>query len=101
MPPLMQPLALSPEPLARQDSAMRDIVTLECTTCKRRNYTTTKNKKKTTDRLEFSKYCRFCRKHQGHRESKKREQAAGCRLQASGSTWARARPRLQPVASGP
>jgi large subunit ribosomal protein L33 len=49
---------------------MRDIVTLACTTCKRRNYSTTKNKKKTTDRLEFSKYCRFCRKHVGHRESK-------------------------------
>ena len=49
---------------------MRDIVTLACTVCKRRNYSTTKNKKKTTDRLEFSKYCPFCRKHVGHRESK-------------------------------
>jgi large subunit ribosomal protein L33 len=49
---------------------MRDIVTLACTECKRRNYSTTKNKKKTTERLEMSKYCRFCRKHTGHRESK-------------------------------
>jgi large subunit ribosomal protein L33 len=51
-------------------TAMRDIVTLACLECKRRNYTTTKNKKKTTERLEFSKFCRFCRKHTGHKESK-------------------------------
>jgi large subunit ribosomal protein L33 len=49
---------------------MRDIVTLACQGCKRRNYTTTKNKKKTTDRLEFSKYCRWCRAHKPHRETK-------------------------------
>ena len=30
---------------------MRDIITLACTECKRRNYSTTKNKKKTTERL--------------------------------------------------
>ena len=32
---------------------MRDIITLACTDCKRRNYNTTKNKKKTTERLEI------------------------------------------------
>ena len=37
---------------------MRDIIALACTDCKRRNYNTTKNKKKTTERLEMSKYCR-------------------------------------------
>ncbi len=42
---------------------MRDIIALACSDCKRRNYSTTKNKKKTTERLEFSKFCRFCRKH--------------------------------------
>ena len=42
---------------------MRDIIALACTECKRRNYSTTKNKKKTSERLELSKYCRFCRKH--------------------------------------
>ena len=35
---------------------MRDIVTLACTECKQRNYTTTKNKLKTPDKLEFKKY---------------------------------------------
>jgi len=49
---------------------MRDIIHLACGICKRRNYSTTKNKKKTTERLEFSKYCRFCRKHTDHKETK-------------------------------
>jgi len=49
---------------------MRDNIILQCTECKRRNYVTTKNKKKTTERLELSKYCRFCRKHMGHKETK-------------------------------
>ncbi|MDD5153357.1 MAG: 50S ribosomal protein L33 [Thermodesulfobacteriota bacterium] len=49
---------------------MRDIVTLACTTCKQRNYTTTKNKRKTTEKLEFKKYCRFCRLHTIHKETK-------------------------------
>ena len=33
------------------NKAMRDIITLACTACKRRNYTTTKNKRRTPDRL--------------------------------------------------
>ena len=49
---------------------MRDTVTLACTDCKRRNYNTTRNKKKQTEKLEMSKYCRFCRKHTTHKESK-------------------------------
>ena len=32
--------------------------------------TTTKNKRKTTDKLEFKKYCRFCGKHIIHKETK-------------------------------
>jgi large subunit ribosomal protein L33 len=50
--------------------AMRDIITLACTECKRRNYTSTKNKKTKPERLEFKKYCRFCQKHTPHRETK-------------------------------
>jgi large subunit ribosomal protein L33 len=49
---------------------MRDNIVLQCTECKERNYVTTKNKKKTTQRLEFRKYCRRCRKHVGHKETK-------------------------------
>jgi large subunit ribosomal protein L33 len=49
---------------------MREIVTLACNECKRRNYATTKNKRNTPDRLERSKYCRWCRKHTSHKEVK-------------------------------
>jgi len=48
----------------------REIITLACQECKRRNYTTTRNKKTQTDRLEIRKYCRFDRKHTAHREVK-------------------------------
>jgi len=49
---------------------MRDIIILACQECKRRNYNTTKNKKKTTERLEMKKFCPFCRTHTPHRETK-------------------------------
>ena len=49
---------------------MRDIIHLQCGGCKRRNYSTTKNKKKQQGKLEVKKYCRFCRSHQVHKESK-------------------------------
>jgi len=49
---------------------MRDIVTLRCEECKRRNYTTTRNKKKQQDKLKAKKYCRFCQKHTEHKEIK-------------------------------
>ena len=45
-------------------------VVLACTECKQRNYDTYKNGKTTTDRLERNKYCRFCKKHTVHKESK-------------------------------
>ena len=49
---------------------MREIITLECTECKNRNYTTTKNNRNVRDRLELKKYCKFCKKHTTHRETK-------------------------------
>jgi large subunit ribosomal protein L33 len=49
---------------------VREIITLACGDCKRRNYSTVKNKRSTPDRLELSKYCRFCRKHTAHKETK-------------------------------
>ena len=45
-------------------------ITLVCTECKQRNYDTEKNKKNDPDRLELKKFCRFCRKHTLHKESK-------------------------------
>ncbi|MGI5888079.1 MAG: 50S ribosomal protein L33 [Oscillospiraceae bacterium] len=49
---------------------MRVTITLACTECKNRNYTTEKNKKKNTDRLEIKKYCPHCKKRTLHRETK-------------------------------
>jgi len=49
---------------------MRELITLQCTACKRRNYTSTRNKKTKTERLETKKYCKFCRKHTLHKEVK-------------------------------
>jgi len=49
---------------------MRTIIHMACKECKRRNYSTTKNKQTMPDRLEMKKYCRFCRKHTLHRETK-------------------------------
>ena len=45
-------------------------ITLSCTECKQRNYNTMKEKKNNPDRLEIKKYCRFCKKHTIHRETK-------------------------------
>ncbi len=39
---------------------MRTLVTLACTECKRRNYTTKKNKQNNPDRIELKKYCKWC-----------------------------------------
>ena len=45
-------------------------VTLRCSECKQRNYNSMKNKKNDPDRLEMKKYCRFCKKHTTHNETK-------------------------------
>jgi large subunit ribosomal protein L33 len=49
---------------------MREIITLACTECRERNYSTVKNKKNDPDRLELQKYCKRCRKHTAHKEVK-------------------------------
>jgi large subunit ribosomal protein L33 len=49
---------------------VRDLVTLSCNKCKRRNYTTTKNKKKHPDRLAHKKFCRWCNSHTEHKETR-------------------------------
>ena len=51
-------------------ASIRTKIILSCTSCKQRNYHTTKNKKTHEARMETSKYCRFCNKHVQHRETK-------------------------------
>jgi large subunit ribosomal protein L33 len=53
----------------------REIVTIECTEARKQGktpsrYTTTRNKKTKTEKLEIRKYNRFLRRHTLHREIK-------------------------------
>lgn len=43
---------------------------LECTVCKSKNYTTSKNPAENKDKLERNKFCKKCRKHTPHKEVK-------------------------------
>ena len=54
--------------MAKKD--VRPVITLTCSNCKNRNYTTQKNRRNDPGRLELKKYCRFCRKHTVHKEAK-------------------------------
>ena len=47
----------------------RERITLECTSCKQRNYMITKSKRK-QGRVEYKKYCPFERKRTVHKEAK-------------------------------
>ena len=47
-----------------------NMIKLECTECKRVNYFSHKNKKTLKERLELKKYCKFCKKHTIHKETK-------------------------------
>jgi large subunit ribosomal protein L33 len=48
----------------------RIIIYLACTECKERTYTSQKNRRSDTQRLELNKYCPRCRTHKLHRETK-------------------------------
>ncbi|UCD97772.1 MAG: 50S ribosomal protein L33 [Chloroflexota bacterium] len=49
---------------------IRPVITLACTECKERNYTSEKNRRNDPGRLELNKYCPRCRTHRLHRETK-------------------------------
>ena len=49
---------------------MREIVTLQCTECKEKNYTTTKNKRLHPEKMEVSKFDPVVRKHVPYKEAK-------------------------------
>lgn len=48
----------------------RIIVSLECKECKRRNYSTMKNRRNTPEKINLKKYCAACRRHTEHKETK-------------------------------
>ncbi|MCA9770055.1 50S ribosomal protein L33 [Candidatus Dependentiae bacterium] len=43
---------------------------LACGQCKNRNYTQVVSKKRQTGSLALKKFCRFCRMHTAHKETK-------------------------------
>lgn len=58
---------------------VRIIITLECTECRTNTvkrspgvsrYTTQKNRRNTSSRIEIKKYCPYCNKHTVHKEIK-------------------------------
>ena len=57
----------------------RIMITLECTECRKNEnqrtlgvsrYQSSKNRRNTPDKLEISKFCRYCNKHTLHKEIK-------------------------------
>ncbi|MCS6956355.1 MAG: 50S ribosomal protein L33 [Patescibacteria group bacterium] len=49
----------------------RILIGLVCEVCKSVNYVVTKNKLTVTTPIKLKKYCRKCKKHQIHKETKK------------------------------
>ena len=48
-----------------------NLIRLKCSQCKRVNYYTRKNRKTVERKLEYKKYCNWCKKHVIHKEAKK------------------------------
>jgi large subunit ribosomal protein L33 len=48
----------------------RERITLGCSECEERNYDQKKNKRLHPERVEYKKYCRRCRRHTMHKETK-------------------------------
>ena len=47
-----------------------NLVKFECSECHRINHHSRKNKKLLKDRLELNKFCKWCKKHTLHKETK-------------------------------
>ena len=58
--------------MAKSKKGAVEIIALQCTECKRRNYTTKKNRRNMQGKMELRKYCPFDRKHTVHKETKVR-----------------------------
>lgn len=49
---------------------MKKKIILACTKCSSRNYTTNKNQTTSPERLTIKKFCKHCKEHAEHRETK-------------------------------
>ncbi|TSC88226.1 MAG: 50S ribosomal protein L33 [Microgenomates group bacterium Gr01-1014_7] len=48
----------------------RQLFIFQCSVCKNRNYTASKNTVEIKEKLTLSKFCKHCRKHTEHQEVK-------------------------------
>ncbi len=48
----------------------RDKLVLQCSACKMKNYTTTKNKRTMPKKMQINKHCPTCNAHTLHKETK-------------------------------
>ena len=56
--------------MAKKAGGSIEKIALQCSECKRKNYTTVKNKKNMQGKLERNKYCKWDKKHTLHKEAK-------------------------------
>jgi len=66
--------------MAKRSKGPRILITLECTQCRQEasskrssgisRYTTSKNRRNTPEKIELSKFCRYCNAHTVHKEIK-------------------------------
>ncbi|OGY57144.1 MAG: 50S ribosomal protein L33 [Candidatus Colwellbacteria bacterium RBG_13_48_8] len=47
-----------------------NLIALKCTSCGRKNYYTRKNRRVVERKLEYKKYCKWCKKNNPHKEAK-------------------------------
>jgi large subunit ribosomal protein L33 len=55
--------------MAKKGTRIKNLV-LECSTCGRRNYVTSRSNIQPVKKLEAKKHCLNCRTHTAHKESK-------------------------------
>ena len=56
--------------MAAKKATGTEKIALQCSECKRKNYTTYKNKKNIQGKLELNKFCKWDRKYTSHKEAK-------------------------------
>jgi len=54
--------------MAKKGTGARILVTLACSDCRERTYSTSKNRRNDPNRMELNKFCPRCRVQRMHRE---------------------------------
>jgi large subunit ribosomal protein L33 len=56
--------------MAKAKKGAVELIALQCTECKRRNYTTSKNRRNIQGKMEKKKFCKWCKTSTLHKETK-------------------------------